>query len=251
MKITYSVFAILALLFLFTILPAVAGEGDDEVEPNDTKALADTITGFVIRGHVDEDDPDDWFRLDGQEGTFPQFTIFFNDEEVEVDFEVYSDNDLVQVVQEYGSGESVKLNIPGECFIHVYLWSGEGDYRIEIEPEGGNCAGDSEIEPNDEKDLADLIEEDLQINGYACEGETDWFVLDGQEGYNPEITLIYNDKLCDIDLIVYSDDEEIGGLVGVESPDSDVFEIPGTCYIKVTAFSGSGTYTIIIKPAKS
>jgi hypothetical protein len=250
MKTLFSAGVVLFVLFLFSLIPAVAGQGPDEVEPNDTKALADTINGLTIEANIDEDDTDDWFKLEGQEGTDPIFSIDFDEDELEVDFEVYSDDELVETVAGWGPEETDSMHIPGVCYIHVYYWSGEGDYTIEIIPEAGECQGDSEVEPNDEKDLADLIEEDLVIEGYACEGEDDWFVVNGQEGYNPEIKLIYDDNECDIDLEVYSDKDLIGSLTETDSPDKDDFEIPGTCYIRVYAFEGEGEYTIEITPAE-
>jgi hypothetical protein len=86
------------------------------------------------------------------------------------------------------------------------------------------------------------------IEGYACEGDGDWFRLEGQEGTRPEITLYYDDHECDIDLEIYSDDEYVGGLSSTSSPDSDDFRVPGVCYIYVTAFDGEGWYEIEINP---
>ena len=246
MKKLFSVGISIALLALFSLLPALAGEGRDEVEPNDTRGLADSIDGNVIRGHCDEDDEDDWFVLEGQEGLNPTFFIDFDEDELEIDLEIFSGDDLVAHLQGWGP-EDVTLDIPGKCFIHVYWWSGEGDYTIEIETAGGFCEGEDEIEPNDTDDLADFIDE-LEIEGYACEDDEDWFVLDGQEGFHPTITLIYDDDECDLDMDVYSDDELVGSLNDVDSPDSDDFEIPGTCYLHVYAFDGEGAYTIEIDP---
>ena len=94
--------------------------------------------------------------------------------------------------------------------------------------------GPDENEPNDEQRNAD------PIDGFTIEGEIgrrgdtdDWFVLDGQEGYNPTITLYYDDSECDIDLDVLSDDEVVSGLYDTTSPDSDDFDIPDTCYLHV------------------
>ena len=132
----------------------------------------------------------------------------------------------------------------------AYNPASTGDYEIEIEPGGGvddDCEGPDEIEPNDEVDLADWIDGYI-IEGYACEGDDDWYVLDGQEGVNPEITLRYDEDECDIDLEVYSGDEYVGSLIDTESPDRDDFRVPDVCYILVYAFDGEGEYEIEIEP---
>ena len=47
---------------------------------------------------------------------------------------------------------------------------------------------------------------------------------------------------------IYSDDELVGELMGVDSPDSDYFSVPGECYIEVWAHEGGGDYIIEIEP---
>lgn len=134
MKIFFSSITALLILALLFIAPAIAGEGDDEVEPNDTMDLADPVDGYIINGHMDEDDVEDWFVLDGQEGYEPTFTIYFDEDECEIDFEIYSDDELVESVIGYGTEESITCEVPGDCYIHVYYWDGEGEYTIEIDP---------------------------------------------------------------------------------------------------------------------
>ncbi len=242
----------LLLLVSFAFFPAFAGEGDSEIEPNDTRELADYIDGFIIEGNLDEEDEHDWYVLEGQEGVFPTITIYFDDEEVEVDFEVYSDDELVETAIAYGTNDSIQVEVPGECFIHAYLWSGEGDYTIEIEPKetdptDSECEGEDEIEPNDDRELANLIE-GLRIEGYACENEDDWFVLDGSEGIEPTFILVYDDDEYDIDMEVFSDEDHAGSLLGTDSPDTETFEVPGECFIRVYSWDGEGEYVIEIEP---
>jgi len=248
MKITFSATAALLLLLFFVLVPALAQEGPDEIESNDTRSLADFIDGFVIEGEIGRgDDEDDWFVLDGQEGFNPTFTIYYDDDECDIDFDVYSEDDLVGTADDVDSPDSVTCHVPGACYIHVYIFEGHGEYTIEIEPQRDECEGPDEVEPNDEEDLADLIE-GLEIEGYACEDDIDWFLLDGQEGVHPTITLIYDDDECDIDLDVWSGDDLVGSLDDVDSPDSDDFRVPEECWIMVYAFEGEGEYTIEIEP---
>lgn len=240
--------AVFIILLVFAMIPAIAGEGDDEIEPNDTMELADSIDGYTIEGHMDEDDGDDWYVLEGQEGYFPTFTIYFDDEEVEVDFAIYSDEEEVARAIDYGTEETITVEVPDVCHVHVWWWSGEGDYTIEIEPQKDECAGDDEIEPNDDKDLADLIEVELEIHGYMCEDDEDWFVIDGQEGYTPTFTIYFDDEECEIDFEVYSDDEMVGGAYDWGSGESITCDVPGTCFVYVYYWEGEGEYTIEIEP---
>jgi len=249
MKKLISITGIFVILSIMTILPALAGEGPDEIESNNTMELADWIDGYVIRGHMDEDDGDDWYVLDGQEGYYPTFTIYFDDDEVEVDFAVYSDGEFVEDALGYGGGESITCEVPGECHVYVWWWDGEGDYRIEIDPGEDSCAGEDEIESNDEQDLADLIEyDDMEINGYMCEDDEDWFVLEGQEGYNPTFTIYFDDEKCEIDFEIYSGEEFVDGAYGYGSEESLTCEVPGTCYVYVYYWEGEGEYIIEIEP---
>lgn len=233
------------LLLLFTNAPALAKEGSDEVESNNTKDLADSIDGFVIHAEMDENDSDDWFVLGGQEGTSPSFTIDFDDEEMEVDWEIYSDDDVVATSSEYGAPEILTANVPGTCYIHVWYWSGEGEYTITIET--GACAGESEVEPNNEKNLADSVD-GLEIKGYACEDDEDWYVLEGQEGREPTFTMRFDDEALEVDWEVLSDDEVVASMTEWDSPEDITVEVPGTCYIHVWWWDGEGDYTIEIEP---
>jgi hypothetical protein len=233
------------LLLLLSIAPALAKEGRDEVESNNTKDLADSVDGFVIHAEIDENDSDDWFVLQGQEGTSPSFTIDFNDDELEVDWEIYSDDDVVATSSEYGAPETLTANVPGTCYIHVWHWSGEGDYTITIET--GACAGDSEREPNNDKDLADSID-GLEIQGYACENDHDWYVLGGQEGREPTFTMRFDDEALEVDWEVLSGDDVVASMTDWDSPEHTTVEVPGTCYIHVWWWEGEGDYTIEIEP---
>lgn len=233
-------------------------EGYDEVESNDDWDLADLITGYVIEGYACVDD-DDWFELDGQEGYYPYIELEYDDDECDIDLEVYSGSgrsrDLVDSLTSLASPDGEYFDVDDTCYIHVYAFDGEGEYWIYIEPDDDydhyyyqdDCEGPDEIEPNDDRDLADSIGS-LFIEGYACEDDVDWYELEGQEGRRPEITLIYDDDECDIDLEVWSDDDVVGSLTSSSSPDWDDFRVPGTCWLKVYSFSGEGWYEIEIEP---
>lgn len=250
MKIFISTAIGMSLLMFLILAPAIAGQGPDEIEPNDTMELADFIDSYLIQGHMDEDDEADWYVLDGQEGYYPTFTIFFDGDEVEIDWEIYSDDEFVEGAYGWDGDESITCEVPGECYIYVYWYSGEGDYEIEIEPERGECEGEDEVEPNDNEDLADIIEDELEIHGYMCIDDEDWFVLAGQEGFEPTFTIYFDEDECEIDFWIYSDDELVGEAIGYGSGESITCEVPGECFIYVYYWDGEGEYTIEIEPQK-
>ena len=270
MKIVFSTTLALAILLLFTLVPVIAQEGTDETEPNNTRAKANEIDGLTISGTVGNHDQADWYILNGQEGSNPTITLTYDTSQCDIDMDIYSDNDLAGSLTDTGSPDSGTFSIPGTCYLEVFAHSGYGNYTIDIKPEGSNqpapqinhhansnCEGVDETEPNDTQDTANEID-GLEFEGYACKvtdstgtqiGEDDWFILNGQEGDNPKITLAYNDGLCDIDADIYSDNTLVGSLNSATSPEEDSFQIPGTCYIDVYAYQGEGSYTVTITPA--
>jgi len=244
-------FLIAAFLIL---MPVMAQEGPDENEPNDSLELADEISGLSFTGTVGEKgDTDDWFELTGQEGVNPGFTLYYDDSVCDIDLEVWSNDEVVGTLSATQSPDYSDFYVPNTCWVHVWAHSGHGEYTVEIisgddtieDNEAGPCQGLDEVESNDERDLADLIE-NFQFEGYVCEDDVDWFVLNGQEGFSPTITLIHDDSLVSVAMEVYSDDKLVGSLklgVGMEY---DQFDIPSTCYLKVFSRGGEGWYMVEI-----
>jgi len=108
--------------------------------------------------------------------------------------------------------------------------------------------GASEKEPNNSRDLADTVGE-TTINGILDDGDTeDWFKLTGQEGSRASFTIIHANG-ADFDISIYSGDTLAGTASGTSSGDSVTADIPGTGYVKVSRYSGSGPYTVSIAPA--
>jgi hypothetical protein len=245
------------ILLLAAVSPAVALEGPDENEPNDSRRDATLIRGLEFSGEVGRGrDTDDWFELDGQEGTNPNIALYYDERECDIDLEVYSDRELVGSLTDTSGEDQGQFDVEGRCFLHVWAYDGRGEYEISIEPDRhdrnrshGDCEGPDEQESNDEKHVADSID-DLDIEGYACRGDVDWYYLNGQEGTHPSITLEYENRESDIDLEVYSDDELVGSLTGTSGSETGDFEVPGTCYLKVYAYDGEGEYKVAIEPGE-
>jgi hypothetical protein len=259
MKIHFAVSALSLAFLLLMIAPAIAQEGPDEWEPNDTSDQANSISTLYFEGEIGRrGDYDDWFVLEGQEGYHPTITLRYDDDDCDIDLEVYSGNDYVGSLTAVSSPDADTFDVPSVCYIHVYAYEGRGEYSIEILPSAGDydrddhrgsrCEGPDEWEPNNQPELADLVE-GYYIEGYACRDDVDWYELQGQEGVNPTITIYYDERECDVDIDIYSDDELVGTLSSSESPDGDTFHITGDCMLMVEAYSGEGSYEIEIDPA--
>jgi hypothetical protein len=247
MKITLSALAAIVFLMLFMIVPSLAAEGVNEVEPNDTVDTADSVTGFTIQGSIGKNDTDDWFMLDGQEGEMPSFVIVFDVETMEVDWEIYSDDEVVASGEEDGSPETISdVDVPGTCYIHVSRVSGKGDYTILIS--NPDCQGDDEVEPNDEYDLADDVTDiGSKINGWACENDNDWYLV-RDLGDDVDFTITFNADEVEVDWEIYDDtDTQVAEGTEWGSPETLNADIDGDCWIHVWWYSGAGEYAIKIK----
>jgi len=255
----YIVLTPIVFLISLLTLNLYAQDSPYDIEPNDYQDQAVVIDGFVIEGHVGgQDDPADWYRLKGQQGDFPTVELIYNSSEYDIDIRLYSDDSMAGSLASRTSPDKNFFEIPGTCYLEVVAYEGGGDYRIVINDGGdpetltaefqANCGGPSETEPNDTRYVANDIEE-LTINGFICDGDTDWFVLYGQEGNSPDITLEYNQAVCDIDAVIYTDSSISNALASEKSPDTGTFAVPGNCYIRVFSWNGIGEYTLLIKPA--
>lgn len=129
---TLRLVMILALLLgLCTITSA--GTKSSEQEPNDTKSIADPVNGGVIRGEIGRNgDRIDWFRLSGDEGVHPTFTLTYdNAKGTDLDLYVYNVNEKVgDTVSQTRSPESVTCAVPGTCYLRVYAYRGAASYTI-------------------------------------------------------------------------------------------------------------------------
>ena len=106
-------------------------QGLDEVEPNDTKDQANPAGHDIIEGSVCAGD-NDWYVIYGRENEYWSLTLNFDATETEVDWEIYSDDRKVATGTNYGSPDTISCDVPGKCYIHVWQFSGEGEYMISL-----------------------------------------------------------------------------------------------------------------------
>jgi hypothetical protein len=254
MKYIFSTLFALVVTMLLILAPAYAQKGPSEDESNNTISLADSIAGSTIQGEVGlRNDKEDWFILEGQEGTYPKIILTYDPAKGDIDLEIYSDGALVGTLEGIESPDSGSFMVMGQCAFHVYAAKGRGKYTIDIEygdssaisDTGTPCQGPDEVEPNDTYDIADEIA-DNDIEGYVCPSDEDWFLLDGQEGVVPTFYLDYDPAIGDVDMEIYSDGLLVGVIKGTAGNESAIFHVPGQVYLRVLAFDGEGSYKITI-----
>ena len=202
------------LLVAFADAPSIAQQGPDEWESNDTRRNANPIDGFEIRGEIgDRHGEDDWFYLEGQEGDYPSFLFDpYPSARGGIAYEIYDDYDLVwQSHSRFGHfgpsreyGSRLSFRIEATCYIHVNCSGERTEYMIDIAP--GSCSGPDESEPNGRRQDADSITE-LEIEGFICDDEEDWFVLEGEQGSHMTFTI---NSEADCNLNIYDDSDLIG-----------------------------------------
>lgn len=224
-----------------------------EQEPNDDRSMANLVRNLVIEGSLSAEDGDDWFELGGQEGNAPSFTLRHG-ANANFDFEVYSGDVLVCRGTGTGASETLRCNVPGRCFVHVWRVSGEGSYTLTIDPHRPQpvqqrpmSATGMEVEPNNSRETATLTRS-MTLQGELSASDTeDWFELGGQEGTRPTFTITH-DPQANFDFEVYSDGNLVCRATGSGASETIHCEVPGRCFVRVFRVSGAGRYTITIAP---
>ncbi|MCX7680173.1 MAG: hypothetical protein N2316_13285, partial [Spirochaetes bacterium] len=217
-----------------------SAQGPSEREPNNTRDNADKVINTTISGELDESDSEDWYRLNGQEGTFAAITLI-SDGNSRFNIEIFSDESLVASSRSISHATTVTASLPGVCHIRISRLSGKGKYTIIISP-GGPC----EKEPNNDEENATQSLEEAILGELENPNDIDWYFLGGQEGFNSTYT-IYHEQNANFDLAVINDGRQIGLASGTESGDFITCENPGKVQLKVFSKRGKGWYLIKIE----
>ncbi|MBN1533238.1 MAG: hypothetical protein JXA20_11290 [Spirochaetes bacterium] len=221
----------------------------------DPKLSAQRVNGMTVSGSFPSSQrTEQWFRLGGQEGSSPTFTMQHN-ASVDFDFSVYRDDALVSTGQGTAPTDSVTCRFQGggTTFLKVWNFRGSGPYSISINREsvmGGSLAlshDHGSPAGNMDKASAQMVRGMTIQGSFPSSMRTEqWFRLAGQEGVNPTFS-IQHDSSADFDFAVYSNDSVACTAQGTTSGDTVTCHVPGTCYIKVWNFRGSGSYTIQVR----
>ncbi len=212
-----------------------------ELESNNSRALANRTRSMTLSGHLDDNDSEDWFVLEGQEGTQPAITLSHG-EGMNFDMEVYSDDMLVCSARGAGNTETVSCNVPGRCYVRIIRVSGSGNYTVRVQRDGGTY---SEQEPNDDRSMANLVRNLVIEGSLSADDGDDWFELAGQEGTMPAF-IINHAPDANFDFEVFSDGNLACRATGTGPTESIRCAVPGRCFIRVWRVSGAGNYTIQI-----
>ena len=212
-----------------------------EMEGNNVRALANRTRSITLTGNLGEGDTDDWFMLEGQEGTQPSVSISHGGA-MNFDFEVYSDTILAGRAAGTGPTDSISCNVPGRCYIRVYRVSGSGSYTVTI---GRDAGAYREQEPNDDRSMANLTRSMVMEGSVSAEDRDDWFELAGQEGTSPSFTLSH-DASADFDIEVFSNDTPVGRTRTGAPSETLRCAVPGRCFVHVWRVTGSGNYRLTV-----
>jgi hypothetical protein len=217
----------------------VHAQGASEREPNNNRTNADKIGTFIIDGELDETDPEDWYRLGGQEGTFAAITII-HDENCDFNFDVYSDETIMGSARSNSRADTISVAIPGVCHLRVYRVSGNGKYTIIISPGGA-----AEKEPNNDAENATAVSEMAIFGELDSSSDVDMYSLGGQEGFNATYT-IFHAQNCNFDFEVINDGHSMAKATADISGDSITVDNPGRVHIKIWSVRGQGWYLMKI-----
>jgi S1-C subfamily serine protease/DUF971 family protein len=217
-----------------------------EIEGNNIRALANRTRSATLTGSLGEGDTNDWFMLEGQEGTQPSVTITHG-AGMNFDFEVYSDTILAGRATGTGPTDTISCNVPGRCYIRVYRVSGSGNYTVTINRDGGSYR---EQEPNNDRSMANLTRNLVIEGGLSAEDGEDWFELGGQEGTRPSFT-IRHDSGVNFDFEVFSNDTPACRATGTGPTDTVNCQVPGRCFVRVWRVSGAGNYALTVNPNRT
>lgn len=215
-------------------------QGAAEREPNNSRESADKVTELALDGFLSEGDPEDWFRLGGQESTSAAFTII-HDADNDFNFAVYNDSSVAVAATGTGAADTVTCNIPGLCHVRVVRVSGSGPYTILITP-----GGSSEKEPNNDPGEASQCSTASAFGEIESPGDVDYYALGGQEGFNSTYTL-YHGADCEFDMEVFNDGASVGRSSGTGTGDTITAEHPGRVSMKIWSTRGKGWYLVRIK----
>lgn len=104
-----------------------------EREPNNTNTSANVIKLLTITGRISPKDPEDWFKLIGQESDVASFELTTTGK-VNLGLEIYNGTQLVASFQGACLRKAIPLKVPDFCWIRVWQIEGAGAYKIRIKP---------------------------------------------------------------------------------------------------------------------
>ncbi|MCX7679216.1 MAG: serine protease [Spirochaetes bacterium] len=230
--------------YRIAVVPSrVNQQSGEEIESNNVRALANRTRSTVLYGRLDESDGEDWFELEGQEGTNPAFTLSHGNG-MNFDMEVFSDDTLVCSARGSENTETIACNVPGRCYVRIIRRAGSGNYTVNVQRDGGTFA---EQEPNNDRTMANLVRNLIIEGSLSNDDSEDWFELNGQEGTVPTFTIRHNSN-ANFDFEVFNGDALACRAIGTGSSDTIQCNVPGRCFVRIWRVNGEGNYTFTIHP---
>lgn len=186
----------------------------DEMSPNDSISTA-TLLDPADGPDYDElricPGDQDWFRLDVEAGTYLTIDARFENAIGDIELELYlaDGRTILDASRSTSDNERVELEVGTDLTVYLRAFLGRpginaAPYRLIVARDPGSICMDDAAEPNDSRDDAKQLVNDIAVEGRVCTGDPDWFVLRGlQPGSQITTTLDFVDNLGDLDLELY------------------------------------------------
>ena len=245
--------------FLFTL--TVKPQGDyDEVEPNDTKEIANPLPDFPIDGwycHLEKDvDDDDFFSFEAEFGDQLDVTMTLDSDACDRDMELWNSDEEV-LAYSRGTSDSehftYTFGASGTYYLRCYVWSsgsGGGDYWVDIT---STPTFIDEVEDNDTIGQANSLSfpladfnASLGPGGYDGD-DVDYFAISADTDDFLDFTLTQESTGYNIDLELLDASEtvlETSDGTGTTESITYTFAAGGTYYLRCFTVSGAGLYTL-------
>ncbi len=130
MKSTFTLVVLFVILLSFPVMRSFAQDIPFEVEPNDTREQAQEC--WYVSGEIGVDgDVEDWYKVSGLDPEeYVSFNLVYDTELQRIDFEVYSDTNVIATTVFAESNSIVSTLVPGQCYVRVLATNGQGVYQL-------------------------------------------------------------------------------------------------------------------------
>ena len=263
MRRTFAIISVLALLST-----GVMAETINEIEPNDTYAQAQSVSGGSVvnarLGDTTESGTDnyDWYRIDVPSDCDMAIWSDFESSLMLDDIRVYAlteDGEPYQRGFRWFNDDTKVFTVtglaPGTYYIRVKRYGGNGGYTFRCDLEEKGYANDDE--PNDEYAAAQHIQPGRAVQGHlgylynnSYTDNYDWYRIDVASDCDMTVWSDFESTLQLDDIRVYAlteDGETYQRGFRWFNDDTKAFTVtglaPGTYYIRVKRYNGYGGYT--------
>jgi len=226
----------------------------DQLEPNNSRAAAGSISTGVLTSLSVCSSDNDWFVFNASAQDTVSFTLVYGALEGDVQAALTDANGvhLATSVAVVGGAQLLHtVPVAGTYYLDVFLAADSGatlgnSYALTtVLPGSGSGCRSDRFEPNDTESAAPVLTAAVHANLASCDSDDDYYAVDLTAGATLDVTVDFAHAEGDIDLRLY----EQGGIVTLASsittsaPESFSYNVPttGRYMIRVNQYLDSGT----------